>query len=976
MSVVETTEDTTVAQLQQQYDSVSREISECKAVLNDTNELILQLEKEKEALMIKSKKREEEEEEEWARFQEQYDDALKEKQKCEIVFNATDQVVLHLENETEKLMELTTNKETEVQMAQWQQRYDTAIKEKDEAEFHLHKEKERLSELREIQSAYLKKREEEDAAMWETFHVRYDAALEGKKDCEMELKSKEEEMMRLHDEKKKKMMVVAEEKLMKEEDTKSLGDSLLSPVVVSSSPQSHDEEDGEQQQQHVGSGGTGGEGGDVSLITDPSATMSNSAITEIHNPNNHYPGGIDGTKEGREVSTITESQQDETHRNHMMAYGDDNDDDDTTTSLGATTIASSVSRAMEYKKDLSALDKFLSPPAKDESSVVSGRSNKSMSGRSMSSRSVRRRDVIKPMDLLDEKSNHTSKTTTITPAKQEGMIVAKIDDTPDQKPLSPWALSNHGDDEEVNRNEIVEQQSNPQCDEQQQQQQLALVVHNPKQRTPRPTNLEPEEGRAALLLGNDPPGESPTERPYIDPNDDAIYDSSSVSYIGGGGGRFRRNVQWVDPKNVHDEDIDFGILKAYERMTCRGVTNDQSSPDNSLKKQQQMQRMMDPPEDLPRNNYYPEEDDSSSSTKARLTKASLLRDNRRIRIATISSGYKTANYFVREDLDTRIYFHELEDAINYMSRRGYARMKKEDEREWIKLLVRAHGVVKVNKGGIIVLVSVFVIVYYVLFSNIEFCPLQIKTGPTKKKQRYRKGKLVIILSKEINDNDDDEYKKAQYCDSSETDRTSLGRSVRCGFKSYSEKFLAEQEAAKRNTLLQLGNGADVDRVGHLLQLTNGEVMSVVDEGTLESSKAKDSMGSDRKGVYGGGVRYFTSDNNDDESEDHSSHEDRSEEENESEEGLDEENDENESDVYQESGDDEEEEQEEMHEVEGSMGSMFSDEDSFRDDRSAGVDSISASSTLTSGYPTPLQRKGTYREPPQGLALVSDESLVS
>ncbi|KAL7523380.1 hypothetical protein ACHAXR_000150, partial [Thalassiosira sp. AJA248-18] len=65
-----------------------------------------------------------------------------------------------------------------------------------------------------------------------------------------------------------------------------------------------------------------------------------------------------------------------------------------------------------------------------------------------------------------------------------------------------------------------------------------------------------------------------------------------------------------------------------------------------------------------------------------------------MRIATISSGYKKANFFVREDLDTRIYFHQLEDAIGYMARRGYSKMRGEEEREWKMLLGKAHGVVK------------------------------------------------------------------------------------------------------------------------------------------------------------------------------------------------------------------------------------------------------------------------------------------
>jgi cobalamin biosynthesis protein CobT len=233
----------------------------------------------------------------------------------------------------------------------------------------------------------------------------------------------------------------------------------------------------------------------------------------------------------------------------------------------------------------------------------------------------------------------------------------------------------------------------------------------------------------------------------------------------------------------------------------------------------------------------------------------------------------------------------------------------------------------------------------------------------------------MILSKAINDIDEDEYKQnVGNCDASDanTERTSLGGSVRCGYKSYSEKFLAEQEAAKQNTLLQLTNGVDVDGAGHLLQLTNGEALSAVDEASLEASNP--SLGSDRKGVYGGGVRYFTKDSSMyEESEAQSSDEDRfeddddddgeEEEEEESDEEVEEE--EEESGMYEEyaeEDEEEEEEQEEMYEVEGSMGSMFSNEDtSFIDQRSAGVDSFSASSTISSGYPAPLQREQTYRE---------------
>jgi hypothetical protein len=393
-----------------------------------------------------------------------------------------------------------------------------------------------------------------------------------------------------------------------------------------------------------------------------------------------------------------------------MAYDASCYDDDDNTSLGATTISSRVSRsaAAEFKKDLSALDKFL-PPAADEMSFVSGRSTRSTSSRS----SVRRRDVIKPL-VLDDEMSTTSTLPTIRQEEEDVVSVAKKIDAGtvvEEKALTPWVSSStqQGDDiDNINESDkIVEQQSNPQCDDQQ----YALVVHDPTQKAPRPTNLEPEEGRAALDLVNDPPGETPNERPFIDPNDDSINidsSSSSCSYIRGGGLGRSRNVKWVDPKNVQDEDIDFDLLDVYERMTGRVTAMNEQSSTTSLKEQQQQRRNVDPPEDLPKNNYYPEEaeddhDDDNSSSKARMIKASILRDNRRIRIATISSGYKTANYFVREDLDTRIYFHELEDAMNYMSRRGYARMKKEDEEEWIKLIGRAHGVVKVSNRVLLLL---------------------------------------------------------------------------------------------------------------------------------------------------------------------------------------------------------------------------------------------------------------------------------
>ena len=54
-----------------------------ESILTKTNELILQLEQEKQSLQTNSKTREEEEEQQWIQFQSQYDAALKHKQQSE-----------------------------------------------------------------------------------------------------------------------------------------------------------------------------------------------------------------------------------------------------------------------------------------------------------------------------------------------------------------------------------------------------------------------------------------------------------------------------------------------------------------------------------------------------------------------------------------------------------------------------------------------------------------------------------------------------------------------------------------------------------------------------------------------------------------------------------------------------------------------------------------------------------------------------
>lgn len=163
----------------------------------------------------------------------------------------------------------------------------------------------------------------------------------------------------------------------------------------------------------------------------------------------------------------------------------------------------------------------------------------------------------------------------------------------------------------------------------------------------------------------------------------------------------------------------------------------------------------------------------------------------------------------------------------------------------------------------------------------------------------------------------------------QTDRTSLGRSTRWPYKSYSEKFLAQQDEEKRQCLLAIMEGRplllldDTAPAASTLLLTDGaahhhhrRVPIDPDADIIPSSSSRSgcnyddwksgttqfenstchggdmatrttmgesyrsARGSARRGVYGGGVRYFTpdyslyseSDDDDDDSDQHVSEE--------------------------------------------------------------------------------------------------------
>ena len=65
-----------------------------------------------------------------------------------------------------------------------------------------------------------------------------------------------------------------------------------------------------------------------------------------------------------------------------------------------------------------------------------------------------------------------------------------------------------------------------------------------------------------------------------------------------------------------------------------------------------------------------------------------------VSIATISSGFEKGDFLVREEKGQRVYFDFFEEAFNYIAYKGYIRMAKEDEREWMDTMNNVHASVK------------------------------------------------------------------------------------------------------------------------------------------------------------------------------------------------------------------------------------------------------------------------------------------
>mmetsp|Transcript_12062 Transcript_12062/g.22458 ORF Transcript_12062/g.22458 Transcript_12062/m.22458 type:complete len:229 (-) Transcript_12062:111-797(-) len=59
-------------------------------------------------------------------------------------------------------------------------------------------------------------------------------------------------------------------------------------------------------------------------------------------------------------------------------------------------------------------------------------------------------------------------------------------------------------------------------------------------------------------------------------------------------------------------------------------------------------------------------------------------------IATISAGFEKGDYLIREERGSNIYFDFFEEAYNFACEKGYTRMPKHEEMDYMEVIKRAH----------------------------------------------------------------------------------------------------------------------------------------------------------------------------------------------------------------------------------------------------------------------------------------------
>jgi len=78
-----------------------------------------------------------------------------------------------------------------------------------------------------------------------------------------------------------------------------------------------------------------------------------------------------------------------------------------------------------------------------------------------------------------------------------------------------------------------------------------------------------------------------------------------------------------------------------------------------------------------------------------------------INLATISAGFEKGDFLVREVKNQRVYFDFFEEAFNYISCKGYARMEKQQEEEWFNIMQQVHSSIKMryNTGKLLMVLA-------------------------------------------------------------------------------------------------------------------------------------------------------------------------------------------------------------------------------------------------------------------------------
>ena len=84
-------------------------------------------------------------------------------------------------------------------------------------------------------------------------------------------------------------------------------------------------------------------------------------------------------------------------------------------------------------------------------------------------------------------------------------------------------------------------------------------------------------------------------------------------------------------------------------------------------------------------------------------------------IATISAGFEKGDFLVREEKGQRVYFDFFEEAFNYIAAKGYSRMPKGEEGEWIDLMVSCYCYERYTTSA-----RISILVYIVAGSSVIF----------------------------------------------------------------------------------------------------------------------------------------------------------------------------------------------------------------------------------------------------------------